>query len=450
MKVVQPTSTGQGNLIPVTGNHIVEHLDLLVSRRIGVYRVLRNSAGAFRAEAVSPEAALALTPPEREKKQFLIDKDWQKSLFASSDVYETRVQALQAQSPVERADAVSTLKTTLAHLKNEGAEPLVKARAIMDTVSQTFLLNKASLKLKPMDVTVHEKNLARDTTAIVHTALEMAEDPELVSGLFAAFQNLSNGQTVNHVVRVFASYSGFLRYYNALHQHRLPQLLRRVFPSVYLPHYRRLLPHVDDHLMTSDQLLQLPLFESHHLREYALGAFLHDIGKMGNIDYFESDLAYDVQQIRQHVFLSAGLILMNYGNEHDGARLLAGDHHNALGHEGGYGVTRMEREKGLRRGVAAVRSLSGDAEGFVSGEALGWLPVEMLAVADVYDAMIDDSRAYKKPMTPTQAVVFLEDTMVAQGKLDPVLVDLYIDFLRAQKKEVPTDRGLAHKLARSA
>lgn len=448
MKALKPTAPGQGNLVPVTGEYILDHGEVLSSQSVPLYRVLQNSEGELRAELVEIASIRKLPPAERGQKRFLLDKEWKQKLFAASDPMDALLEELEEETPEERAKAVGALKTALAELKSQGAEPMVKARTIMDTVARTFLLNKASLKLKPVEVTVHERSLAKDSTAIVATALEMAEDPQLVSGLFSAFQELSNGQTINHVVRVFASYTGFLRYYNTQHQQRLSQTLRRVFSSVYLDAYRRLLPDLDDHLMNSDHLLQLPALDPFALKEYALGAFLHDIGKMGNIDYFESDAAYDAQQIRQHVFLSAGLILMNYGNEHNGARLLAGDHHNALGHSGGYGVTRLERERGMRAAVAPLRCLSGEPDGFVSGEALGWLPVEMLAVADVYDAMIDDSRAYKKPMTPAQAVVFLEDTMVAQGKLDPVLVDLYIDYLRAQCLDVPVDRGFHYKTGR--
>jgi hypothetical protein len=36
--------------------------------------------------------------------------------------------------------------------------------------------------------------------------------------------------------------------------------------------------------------------------------------------------------------------------------------------------------------------------------------------------------------------------MAAAGKLDPVLVDLYIDFLRSQGVTVPEDRGFDHKI----
>jgi hypothetical protein len=446
MHFLRPTSTGQGNLVPVSVRYILDHLEPLRTNRVRVFQGLRNATGELRAEPVDPASALNVPAHSLDKKLYLVDKDWQKKLFEAQDTFDAQLGPLLEKSPDERAEAVRELKNRLVDLKNQSAGPETKAHAIMETVSQTFLLNKASLKSRPLEVGPAERSVAGDTQSIVAHALEMSEDPALAAGLFAGFQGLSNGQTVNHVLRVFTSYTGFLRYYLVQHQGRLVSALRRIFGRAYGTTYRSLLPNLPNHLLTSDQVLQLPTFEPHEIREFSLGAFLHDIGKLGNLDYFESDAVYDPNQIRQHVFLGAGLILMNYGTDHEGARLLAGDHHNALGHPGGYGVTRMEREKGLRPPVETVRVLSASAEGFISGQALGWLPTEMLAVADVYDAMTDDSRTYKKPMTPAGAAAFLEETMAGQGKLDPVLVDLYIDFLRSRGLDIPEDRGFAAKV----
>jgi len=443
--LIQPAASGHGNLIPVTGAYLLEYLDVLTTQAIPVFRVLKNSEGALRAESVDPRTASTLTEEEKGRKTFLIDRQWMSKLFSQNDSFEAELEPLLAQTPEQRAQAVAILRTTLSDLKSQKVEPLGKAKAIMDSVSQTFLLNKASLKIKPQEVTAHERSLSKDTESIIGVALEMVEDSDLMSGLYSCFEGLSNGQTVNHVMRVFASFTGFMGYYHTLHQNRFSSILRPAFSEVYLPRYRKMLPEVSSTLMTSDQLLQFPALNFFERKEYALGAFLHDIGKMGNIDYFESEAAYDPGQIQQHVFLGAGLVLMNYGNTHDAARLMAGDHHNALGQPKGYGVTRMERQRGTRKIVDPVRVLSGTPEGYVSGEALGWLPVEMLAVADVYDAMTDNSRIYKKAMSSSEAAVFLEDTMAAEGKLDPVLVDLYIDFLRTQSVDVPGDRGFQYK-----
>lgn len=432
----------------MSGAYLLEHRAALELHSVPVFQVLKSSTGTLAADRFDLGGLDSLSDSDRSRVSFLIDRGWKASVFRADDPFEARLAPLLAQPPEARLEAVRTLKTVLDDLKTHDDEPLVKARVIMDTVGQTFLLNKAALKIKPMEVGPTEKAVARETESVVAAAVDLAGEPGLTAALFAGFRELSNGQTVNHVQRVFASYTAFLSYYNTQHQHRLVATLRSMFSSVYRSVYERIVPGLDDHLKVSDNLLQLSPIEPADLREYALGAFLHDIGKMANLDYFESDAAYDPVQIRQHVYLSAGLILMNYGADHEGARMLAGDHHNALGHPSGYGVTRLEQEKKHKPLQPLVRVLSSSVRGYVTGEALGWLPNEMLAVADVYDAMTDTSRIYKKAMSPADAVVFLEETLAAQGKLDPVLVDLYIDFLRDQGAEVPTDRGLAYKARR--
>ena len=77
--------------------------------------------------------------------------------------------------------------------------------------------------------------------------------------------------------------------------------------------------------------------------------------------------------------------------------------------------------------------------------ALGFLPVEMLAVIDIYDAMTDNSRTYKKGMNPAQAIQFMADKPLAEGKIDPVIFDIFIDFLKQSGIDLPDNIGIQHK-----
>jgi hypothetical protein len=219
-----------------------------------------------------------------------------------------------------------------------------------------------------------------------------------------------------------------------------------VFENEFADIYRYIMGPMPNHLFVSDNIVPLPLISPPEMKRYALGAFLHDIGKMANLDYFESDLAYDPNQIRQHVFISVQLILMNYGTEHEDARLMAGDHHNALFHKDGYGLTRLERERGMRPPLETERCISGIADEFTTGKAKGFLPTEILAICDIYDAMTDASRTYKKAMTPNEAVAFMFDKPMSAGKIDPVLFSLFVDFLHSTKLDVDLTYGMDYKI----
>jgi HD-GYP domain-containing protein (c-di-GMP phosphodiesterase class II) len=89
----------------------------------------------------------------------------------------------------------------------------------------------------------------------------------------------------------------------------------------------------------------------------------------------------------------------------------------------------IEFPRGLRR-IPRVASLhhervdgSGYPEG-LDGDALEIVP-RILAVADVYDALVSYDRPYKKAMTPDQALSILREGRGTH--FDPEMVDLFID-----------------------
>lgn len=439
--------TGQGNTVAVDAMFLLKNRFDFQANKIPVYRIIKTADGKLEVLPVRYEWIEALSVNARNLKQFVVPKDWESRIPPpSEDPLVGKVQEQLARAPEERAREVAAIRHTLDDLKRSDAHPVAKAKAIMEAVEEVFTINKASLKLNRSDVTVNERTVAGETQGVVSAVLGMVESSDTVHSLFEAFKSLSNGQTLNHISRVFTTMTAFLHFFNKMHQLRAGQGLRLIFNEQYGDYYRQILPELKPHLFNADNIIQMPSINPPELKKYALGAFLHDIGKLGNLDYFESDASYSATEVRQHVFLSSGLILMNYGIDHEEARLMAGDHHNALFHKDGYGVSRLEREKGIRKPLEVERCIGASADDFIAGRALGFLPTEMLAIVDIYDAMIDASRTYKKAMSPEEAIAFMEEKPVASGKLDPVLFDIFIDFLHEQKAPIPEDTGLMFKI----
>ncbi len=448
---LEKADDGKGNTVRATYSFLNLHRRDFEQGFVPVYRVLKQTGGPMEAERVPVSSIFAMGSEEFEKEYFIVSKNWKDQISTGlRDPFASKVQSYRALPPEERIKEVTHIRETLEEMKKKpDAHPMAKAKAIMDAIEETFLINKASLKLKREEVTGSERIIAGETQAIVSAALGMVEEVETSAMLYRAFSSLSNGQTLNHIGRIFSTMASFMHFYNTLFQRRIAQGIRRVFAEQYLDIYHLILPHLEEHLFVSDNLVPLPRIDPPAMKEYALGAFMHDIGKIANLDYFESNAEYNMKEIRQHVFLGSGLILMNYGVDHEKARLMAGDHHNALFHKNGYGVTRLEREKGMRKLEEVQRCIGIDADDYMSGRSLGFLPTEMLAIADIYDAMTDASRVYKKAMTPTEALVFMIEKPVAWGMLDPVLFDIFVDFIRMQHSEIPEHMGLSWKLSRA-
>lgn len=447
---LEAAAIGTGNTVAVTGLFLLERQADLQRSGVRFYRVRPKAAGKLGVEACDFAALARLPDEEKRRKQFILGKDWESQVLEHDpeSLFPKLLEEYIAVGPQQRAAEVTGIRSTLEELRKTNAAPFAKVEAIMSAVERTFVINKASLQLDKASITLAERTIAGETQSVVNSALAMIEESKLGMHLVEAFKSLSNGQTVNHVQRVFSNFCSFLYYYNQRQNQRVSQNIRLVFQHEYLEAYRRILPELKPHLYVSDNLIQLPRLEPPELKRFALGAFLHDIGKVANLDYFESNAGYDPQEIRQHVFVSAGLILMNYGSDHEDARLMAGDHHNALFHKDGYSVTRWERERGVRKLAETVRCVSASADEYSGGLAKGYLPVEILAIVDIYDAMTDRSRSYKQVMDPAQAIAFMTEKPLAAGKIDPVLFDLFVDYLKSTGVDLPEDCGLNFKISR--
>jgi response regulator RpfG family c-di-GMP phosphodiesterase len=448
---------GTGNTIAMTGAQLLVRKADLLAARAKIFRIVRLPDGQLAPQATTIDEIESLPTEALDRKQYVVHKDWESRIPpkppqpSDEDPAVAGLAHYASFSAEERAKEVTHIRQTIDSLRKSDEPPMIKAQAIVDAVKDTFLINKASLKMNKSDVTLNERTVANETISFVNSIQGMIEESEVLGSIFEVFKDLSNGQTINHIQRVFYLMNGFMLFFNDLYRKRVGQALRLVFKDCYLDYYRRLFPNLEDIYLTADNMVQLSPFNPVQLKEYALGAYLHDIGKLMNLDYFESDKGFDANEIRNHVFIGSQLVLVNYSTdrnfEHYEALKMTGDHHNALFHKDGYGLTRGDQERKADRLKPRVHSVTSTFAAWEDGAALTFLPTEMLSVIDIYDAMTDSSRTYKKPMNPAEACRFLQDKMVQGGKIDPVVFDIFVDFLRANGQDVPPELGFAWKFA---
>jgi HD-GYP domain-containing protein (c-di-GMP phosphodiesterase class II) len=70
--------------------------------------------------------------------------------------------------------------------------------------------------------------------------------------------------------------------------------------------------------------------------------------------------------------------------------------------------------------------------------------VRMMTISDVYDALTAADRPYKKGMSTERALDILSNEFAQRGKIDPLLLDVFIHkrLYEVTKREAPTP--LAH------
>lgn len=425
----------------------------LVGSQVPIFRVLGQAGGSYRAVPLGWDELPPVSSPPAGAEDFALARQWTRAAAPGSpaetvlkeDSFHKRWAALLELSPDDRVRELTQARKHLeAALKTEtdSQRRVELAAGVTETV---FLVNRAVIGLQRPGLTANDQILVEETVAVIHSVVALIEEAPLAVSLFRNLQTHTDSQTLDHIVRVFALMAGFLLHYNGLHRSGIIAKIRAAFPTRYREVYGRLLPHLAENWLRSDNVVRLPHLTPGQIRVHALGALMHDIGKIQDLDYFETDSVYDKVKIQRHPVLGSGLFLRTYGNSYEDARYIVGDHHNYLFHPDGYGLTRWDRE---RRGVPEgppLCCIADTLETYTSGQALGFLPVEVCAVIDIYDAITDPSRRYKQPLAPLDALQFMEGQFVAKGKVDPVLFDLFIDYLRTLGVDLPPDKGLSAK-----
>jgi len=414
-----------------------------------MYLVLGKKEGAFEASLVTLDQVAALAGQRETGHEFAIPSGWSHGNLDQSptpapgdEAFYSRWNSLMEMPLAERVRELGKGRESFERRARETSDPVEQGRLIGEVVELAYLINRLSLSVNQAALTTDDQVLARETLAVVESVIELIAQSKEATTLFQALENLSNGQVLHHTVRVFSTMVAFLLYYNRQHGRGLNRRIRAVYATRYRNAYTSRMPELKETLNTSDNVVRLSQISSSALRSYALGTLMHDIGKILDLDYFEHDTAYDQTRIRQHSIIGSGLFQKVYGEKFEEARYIIGDHHNYLFHRDGYGLTRWDRARAGNPKFEVQCCITDTLDSFRAGEALGFFPVEVCAVIDVYDALTDSSRQYKKAMTSEQAVHFIDEHFCERRKIDPILFGLFVEFLRDRGTPLPGEFGL--------
>lgn len=428
----------------VSGAWLLAHWTDLEEAHAPVLQIQSRSAQVLHVSVLTRTALESLTDAERELSNFAVPSRWlagnqlkQFHLGWDRDPFFLRWHALLDLLPEKRIEALRKGRAEVEESLKHERDPVSRAKLIASVTETAFLANKACMSLEKSALGANDQELVHETILVVQAVLSSIEESKVSSALLLAFRSISSGQVIDHVVRVFTLGSAFLLYLKKIHTQNFAVRLRTAFPNLYKAMYLKLLPQIPESRLTSDNLIRLKSYSEKEIREQALGMLLHDLGKAMDLGYFESAGPYEKTRIQQHSILGSGLFLRTYGQKFEQARYIIGDHHNYLFHPDGYGLTRWDRSRGGRGQKVPVASVGDSLENYEDGEALAFLPIEACSLCDVYDALTDPIRPDKRVRSPSQAIEVMAREFVREGKLDPVLFDLFVGFLKTTGVETP-------------
>lgn len=414
----------------------------LVLGRIFLVRIIENSKYAV----VNSAELAGMSVLEIRTSKFGIQKNYFQDL--TKDGYSADLAKFKEMPIAEKARSLCELRKTLVSLKrNVPIEERVPL--ILDTLRRSYYLNATALCLKTSDLTGYLPSIKSDTVGIVSTVLNLVKEDALLRAMFNTLHDLSNGQTVNHILRVTILTIGYIQYFNEVMG--MQSITRTI--DIHFKHWRnsyiQYFPGQETKNIKIFNTMPINKISPEDIIQIALGALLHDLGKFENLDYFEGNGSRDLEKIQQHAQSGHDLIMRNYGSNYSIPALIAGLHHEYHGHSDGYGILRPNSGQIVKvsgRNTLEV-CVSNDFAKVLAGSALSYFPAELVAIVDVYHGLLDKRGYHLQQMqTSAEALAVMAEAFVQAGKLDPILVDIFADYLGTLGEDIPPEIGLKNKL----
>lgn len=267
-------------------------------------------------------------------------------------------------------------------------------------------------------------DLRKASEQIVEETLEHLEIGDETSKVLHILDAYREGNTLAHIRRVYLHFIHFIKYFNYIASKGLHKKLELLFSpgQKYALYYKK---SINDVFYE-----RLRPFTPSEIHLYSLGALFHDLGKLPNIDYFESDAAYNRDIIELHAIKGYNL-LYNAGDYPEALAYLAGSHHEYNMHEKGYGVRRYIYQRyNKNKNKTARLGMTYNFERVKNFEIQEFLPNSMLSIIDVYDALMCSKRRYRdEQFSQKQALGILKDMVLSERKLDLVLFDIFVGYV---------------------
>ncbi|TAL31542.1 MAG: hypothetical protein EPN93_17255 [Spirochaetes bacterium] len=360
-------------------------------------------------------------------------------------VFDTALKLAREMDLMERIQSLMNNNHRLKTLAEEGKR--FDAGTMGETgniFAQSMCVNKATLG-ENLDRTVPRAQLRKmvsESFLLIDNLINLMSKGKASHKDLAQLQNIqTNSVTLDHMNRILIRYISFLFFYNGYFQKYSNEVkrFRAEFGKRFHPLY--------DKIFRGSQRITLeiaykggiaPVRDRMAFIDYAMGGFMHDVGKLPEVDYHDGNEGYDPRRARRHVFESYNMLIesqeFSIGVVSTG--LL---HHDYYGAPYGYRQlatfrSRFVERRGEQRDTSPTKyCISYNINDVGFGSALSYFPNKILEIIDVYDAMTDPGKKYRKPMTPDEALATIRHDYIDGEYLgvDPILFNIFADFLNA-------------------
>lgn len=318
------------------------------------------------------------------------------------------------------------------------------ASEIANALSRILCISKVTLE-ENINKPVSEDQMIRlinETEFAVDNLITLLSNGQSSYIDLATLEFIQTGSsTLNHMNRMLIRVVSFLSFYNEYFTKYSNEVkrIRAHFKEKYHNHYSRLFS--DPQNINLEIVFKggiAPVSDRKIFLEYALGGFFHDIGKIPNIEYHDSDEGFIPLKARRHVFDSYNMLLHS-GRFTTGTVAMGLLHHDYYHAPYGYrqrdtlvkkfDKRKMDRSDSIRTKYCMSHNIMDVAYGI----SLSYFPSKILEILDIFDAMTDPDKSYKRGcLTAEEALIEMKTKYLLNGQpgVDPILFNIFVDFLK--------------------
>jgi HD-GYP domain-containing protein (c-di-GMP phosphodiesterase class II) len=228
---------------------------------------------------------------------------------------------------------------------------------------------------------------------------------------FSQTPDFRKSDTLAHCCRVFHMYSDLLYYYHNIvnNKDNRKELIESIENKCdeYYHFYHSFIPHKRMTKVGDVFEGSLPFLNKEEINSLSLAAAYHDLGKIVQLDYYESAKPRDDRIIEQHPFEI--FEMLNLISENQNIALTASMHHEMYG--GGYGpyaslggtYFSVHPEESIEYVITNdIKPVLEDKKQYIPG----YFPAKFLEICDVFDAL-HNKRGYKtsKPVSSVLSIM---------------------------------------------